>query len=164
MWIGSKSGFAFALQVFLLGFDKTYDGEFPCWYKQNSTDLDLSSDTALSRDQNQDRTEYINRSSISSILSVFPVQLSALMEESCCLLLFCPEIAPSIAACQWEELCQPSGLLWREVTFYITENTISKAIISSGPFFQEPLGLVVYTFSSPWSNKIFLGRYHYLSN
>lgn len=44
---------------------------FPCQCKQNSIDLDLSSDTALSRDQSQDGAGYTNPSAISRIWSYF---------------------------------------------------------------------------------------------
>lgn len=89
-------------------------------------DLHVSSDSALSRNQNQDRVADTNPSAVSCRGLDFQFISNCFGTGKLLSTSFLPRGSILYSGVPVEEVCQLSGLLRNEVTLYMTENIISK--------------------------------------
>lgn len=94
--------------------------------KELRIDLHVSSDSALSRNQNQDRVADTNPSAVSCRGLDFQFISNCFGTGKLLSTSFLPRGSILYSGVPVEEVCQLSGLLRNEVTLYMTENIISK--------------------------------------
>ena len=143
------------LQEFLLGFLITWQRISPCLCHQNSTDLDWSSDTALSRDQTQDRAWHTN-ASVSLICDPYSISTTNALIKTSFSLCFCLEIAPSVVvASRQNSFSKRSSETWGHVL--CNRRCQIRAVVSE-LFPQGPLSFSSIYFSLSFNQQnIFFG-------